>query len=112
MDPNPSSVSLLWAGSEGLVRQSWPFVPGMTVADLRKQPDILHALAQAWDMGHTRARFGSILDDQQRLEPWDRVDLVRPLVADPKDARRKRVEALRAERARLGQTDRWTKNRG
>jgi hypothetical protein len=112
MEPQLGPVSLLLAGPQGIVSQSWVFTPGMTVASLRAQSNLLPELAQAWDAGLVRARFGSVVEDQQALEPWDRIDLVRALLADPKEARRKRVESLRAQRARQGQTDRWTNNRG
>ncbi|MEY3573358.1 MAG: RnfH family Ubiquitin [Pseudomonadota bacterium] len=112
MGQNLGPVSLLFAGPQGILSQSWAFVPGMTVGSLRTQPNLMPALAQAWDAGLVRARFGSVVNDHQALEPWDRIDLLRPLLADPKEARRKRVESLRAQRAREGQTDRWTKNRG
>jgi putative ubiquitin-RnfH superfamily antitoxin RatB of RatAB toxin-antitoxin module len=106
------AVSLLWAGPGGVLQQDWSVADGTTVGDLRRLPDLHPDLARAWDDGHALARFGQVVELGARLEPWDRIDLVGPLVADPKDARRRRVEALRAERARQGQTDRWTKNRG
>jgi putative ubiquitin-RnfH superfamily antitoxin RatB of RatAB toxin-antitoxin module len=112
MPTPPLSVSLLWAGPEGLIRQDFLVPQGAQVGDLRSQPGLHPDLARAWDEGLTRARFGEQVEPDTLLEPWDRIDLLRPLLADPKDARRRRVEGLRAERARQGQTDRWTKNRG
>lgn len=108
----PARLSLVLAGPHGVVSQDWAFWEGATVGSLRRQPDLKPSLAEAWDQGLVRARFGAVVGDDTPLDPWDRIDLLRPLTADPKDARRKRVEALRAERARLGKTDRWTKNRG
>jgi len=105
-------VSLLWAGPDGVLRQEWTLAEGSRVQDLREQPDLLPALKRAWDEGMIRARFGAVVEADTPLEDGDRIDLLRPLQADPKDARRRRVEGLRAERARRGQTDRWTKNRG
>jgi putative ubiquitin-RnfH superfamily antitoxin RatB of RatAB toxin-antitoxin module len=94
------------------LRQEWTLAEGSRVQDLREQPDLLPALKRAWDEGMIRARFGAVVEADTPLEDGDRIDLLRPLQADPKDARRRRVEGLRAERARRGQTDRWTKNRG
>ena len=42
------------------------------------------------------AVFGQRVERQARLHDGDRLELLRPLLADPKQARRERVEARRA----------------
>ena len=48
----------------------------------------------------TFAVFGRRVDGQAPLTEGDRVELTRPLVIDPKEARRLRAEARTRERAR------------
>ncbi len=35
--------------------------------------------------------FGKTIDDSYRLEPGDRIEIYRPLIADPKEIRRQRA---------------------
>ena len=44
------------------------------------------------------AVFGRLAEPVQRLNDGDRVELLRPLMADPKDQRRARVQAARKAR--------------
>ena len=41
--------------------------------------------------------FGQLVSRERLLQPGDRLELYRPLAADPKDARRKRVQRARAQ---------------
>ena len=45
------------------------------------------------------AVFGQRVDADERLREGDRVELLRPLLADPKEARRQRVEERRRPRS-------------
>ncbi|ROH90965.1 RnfH family protein [Stagnimonas aquatica] len=46
------------------------------------------------------AIFGRLAAGETRLQPGDRVELLRPLEADPKERRRAQVRAVRARRQR------------
>jgi putative ubiquitin-RnfH superfamily antitoxin RatB of RatAB toxin-antitoxin module len=51
------------------------------------------------------------LESTDLVQHNDRLALLRPLLADPKQARQQRVAAQRAAKAAAGAPDRWTKNR-
>lgn len=46
------------------------------------------------------SRFGRLIPPEQRLIEGDRVEILRPLCADPKDQRHERVRAVRRARSR------------
>jgi hypothetical protein len=69
------------------------------------------ALSKAFLAAAGFAQFGHGISAETVLNDGDRLELLRPLLADPKLARRQRVEAGRSARARQGQFDRWTRNR-
>lgn len=59
---------------------------GATVADALR--------AAGWDTdgeGNGVAVFGTVADPHTRLNDGDRIELLRPLVLDPKEARRRRA---------------------
>ena len=65
----------------------------------------------AWALRSGVARDGRLLESTDLVQHNDRLVLLRPLLADPKQARQQRVEAQRAVKAAAGAPDRWTKNR-
>ena len=88
----------------------------MPVAALREwltsQPgEEAQTLSKAFQAAASFAQFGHGITAETMLNDGDRLELLRPLLADPKLARRQRVEAGRTARARQGQFDRWTRNR-
>jgi hypothetical protein len=79
---------------------------------LASQPgEEAQALSNAFLTAAGFAQFGHGITTETLLKDGDRLEFLRPLLADPKLARRQRVEAGRAARARQGQFDRWTRNR-
>ncbi len=88
-------VEVCLALSDGAVRQRLS-VPAQTrLRDLRSHPDLLPALAAAWDQASGIGVFGEPRGPDALLAPDDRVELWRPLVADPKEARRERARLAR-----------------
>ena len=71
----------------------------------------LQGLAEAFNSAAGFAIFGKAVAASTRLNHGDRIELLSPLLADPKLARRQRVQTRRLERASKGQFDRWTRNR-
>ena len=65
----------------------------------------------AWASRSGVARDGRLLESTDLVQHNDRLTLLRPLLADPKQARQQRVAAQRAAKAAAGAPDRWTKNR-
>ena len=88
----------------------------MTIADLQfwlssQNVKDLQGLAEAFNSAAGFAIFGKAVPASTRLNQGDRLELLSPLLADPKLARRQRVQTRRSERASKGQFDRWTRNR-
>lgn len=68
-------------------------------------------LRTSWQQASGLAVWGQVVDRDRMLQPGDRVEILQPLQADPKDARRLRVEGLRRAQAEQGRFDRWTRSR-
>lgn len=68
-------------------------------------------LRDRWQKASGLAVWGQVVDREKMLQPGDRVEILQPLQADPKDARRLRVEGLRRAQAAQGRFDRWTRSR-
>ena len=86
-------VTVCWATPEVQDIVSVELAPGASVADAVRQSDLLarHGL----DAATLRfARFGAKVDGDARVEPGDRVDIVRGLVAEPKAARARRARKI------------------
>lgn len=68
-------------------------------------------LAEAMKKAAGFSVFGRAVSANALLNQGDRLELLNPLLADPKLARRQRVQASRSEQASKGRFDRWTRNR-
>ena len=84
------SVSLLYSGPEGTFEDPVELTRGQTVADA------LAASERAAQIAATRgdlsfAVFGKQVSSDRVLVPGDRLELLRPLTVDPKEARRRRA---------------------
>jgi uncharacterized protein len=80
-------VEVIRAWPRGFESRVVELAEGATVADAEA--------ASGFDMDEVAARsvFGVRVDVDARLHDGDRLELLRPLLADPKDARRKRAAA-------------------
>jgi putative ubiquitin-RnfH superfamily antitoxin RatB of RatAB toxin-antitoxin module len=79
------------------VLMAWPGRFASVQVDLPDGSQVADALDAA-DMGHVDgvvgyAVFGAVATATTVLQAGDRVELLRPLQADPKDARRRRAES-------------------
>lgn len=88
----------------------------MTIQQLRswlnvQTNDDLLPIAKAFEEAVGFGLFGKVVPADTPLKDDDRLELLGPLLADPKQARRQRVQASRLEKASKGQFDRWTRNR-
>jgi len=64
---------------------------GATIADAIKRSDIA-GMFEGFDLDTAKVGiFGQIATREQTLRDGDRVEIYRPLVADPKEARRQRA---------------------
>ena len=88
----------------------------MTIDDLwgwllRQKTQGCAELAEAMKKAAGFSVFGRAVSANTLLNQGDRLELLNPLLADPKLARRQRVQASRSEQASKGRFDRWTRNR-
>ncbi len=88
-------IEICFATPDRAVRQRL-VVPAQTcLGDLRAHPELLPELAAAWDQASGIGVFGEPRGLDAPLAPGDRVELWRPLLADPKEARRERARLKR-----------------
>ena len=92
MTPATIAVSVVWATPDvqEIVPLSLP--PGATVGEAIARSAL--AARHGIDLRAMRvAIFGRLVGHDAILAPGDRIDICRPLVADPKDARRRRAKS-------------------
>jgi putative ubiquitin-RnfH superfamily antitoxin RatB of RatAB toxin-antitoxin module len=100
-----------------LATRHWLALPvAMTIEELQlwlssQNVKDLQGLAEAFKSAAGFAIFGKAVAANTCLHQGDRLELLGPLLADPKLARRQRVQTRRVEQAGKGQFDRWTRNR-
>ena len=98
---DPFIVEVIYALPDRAVVKSYRLRPPATVADA-----LALAAAEPDFAGIDVARsavgiFGRTVPPGRILQPGDRLELYRALPADPKDARRQRVQRARALRSKL-----------
>ena len=109
------SISVVWVDEQGQVYRAGLVLS--TGASLRDAGDWLvrsgehPVLAAAWNSAAGFAVFGHLKDLDASLGAGDRIEILAPLKADPKEARRQRVNSVRRARAQAGAFDRWTRAR-
>jgi putative ubiquitin-RnfH superfamily antitoxin RatB of RatAB toxin-antitoxin module len=83
-------VDLVYApiGQEA-IHLRFPFNPGETVADLLSHSGLLetHPEVKSFRVGI----FGSLVTLETKVKSFDRVEIYRPLLIDPKEKRRQRA---------------------
>ena len=82
---------------------------GATVADLL--PALAPTLQAIWQQASGFSVWGRLVTPETLVRAGDRVALLSALKADPKEARRLRVEGARRANAEQGRFDRWTRSR-
>ena len=80
------------------IRQRLQVPPETRLGALRAHPELHPDLALAWDQASGIGVFGEPRTMASVLAPGDRVELWRPLLADPKEARRERARLKREAR--------------
>jgi putative ubiquitin-RnfH superfamily antitoxin RatB of RatAB toxin-antitoxin module len=108
-------ISVVWVDEQAQVYRAGLVLP--SGASLRDAGDALvrsgehPMLVAAWGSAAGFAVFGHLKDLDARLGAGDRIEILAPLKADPKEARRQRVNSVRRARAQTGAFDRWTRAR-
>lgn len=88
-------IEVVQAGPGGCERVELDLPAGASVGDALRESGL--GAGQELPGGITAvAVFGVVVDLQAALREGDRVELLRPLLIDPKQARRRRAKAARA----------------
>lgn len=82
-------VCAAWPDRE--LRQELHVPAGTTLQTLRRLPALSQALQAAWADAAGVGVFGQAKPLREALQEGDRIELWRPLAADPKEARRQRA---------------------
>jgi uncharacterized protein len=85
-------VEVCAATPQQTTRQKISLPAKSQLLDIRSHCDLCEALTKAWDCAAGFAVFGEIRGLQSQLQDGDRVEILRPLLADPKEARRQRAK--------------------
>jgi hypothetical protein len=91
------NVEICYAEPDRAMRIALDLPAGVTVAEAVLASGIVERLGPT-AAGLTCAVFGRRVESDTVLEEGDRVELLRPLAVDPKQARRLRAEAKARER--------------
>ncbi len=90
-------VEVVYAGPAGAVRRELLLNAGCTVRDAVRASGLLESWPEI-DLARNRVGiFGSLAPPDAPLRDGDRVEIYRPLIADPQEARRRRAGRARRE---------------
>jgi putative ubiquitin-RnfH superfamily antitoxin RatB of RatAB toxin-antitoxin module len=99
-DPTVLQIQVCYAKPDMQFLRGLVVPPGTTVHDAIKQSGVLQNAAEI-DLTVCRVGiYGKLKTLDTVLRDCDRVEIYRPLVADPKEARRKRAEKRDNKKAR------------
>lgn len=85
-------VAVAYVGPETQVLRPIEVLPGTTVEAAIKASGVLEQCPEI-DLGLYKVGiFGRLVALEQALEDGDRVEIYRPLIADPKETRKRRAE--------------------
>lgn len=94
-DTDCFGVELVYALESGALVKTFRVTPAATAGDVlalaAADPDFAGIPIAELAVGI----FGQLIARERVLEPGDRLELYRPLAADPKEARRRRVQRAR-----------------
>lgn len=98
-DAAQATVEVVCAEPERQTLRTLQVPVGTCVQEVIAQSGILQAHPDVAVQPLRVGIFGRRVDLQAVVSDGDRIEIYRPLVADPKDSRRARVQAARARRA-------------
>lgn len=85
-------VAIAYVGAETQVLRPMEVIQGATARGAIESSGVLEQCPEI-DLGHFKIGiFGKIIGLDQVLADGDRVEIYRPLIADPKEARKRRAE--------------------
>lgn len=95
------NVAVAYAGPEGVVLVDVVVRDGASVADALEASGIVGRLG-LFEAALSYAIYGRAVERSTPVREGDRVELLRPLVADPKESRRQRAAARPLPRPKPG----------
>ncbi|MEY4082665.1 MAG: RnfH family Ubiquitin [Pseudomonadota bacterium] len=103
------TIEVIWVDEDGrATRETVLVAEGASLRDVGAR---LTSLSAAWGQAAGFSVFGHLRDLDAPVGRGDRIEILAPLLADPKEARRQRVNSVRQARAKAGAFDRWTRAR-
>ena len=94
-DPDALSVQVVYALPDVQAVVNLRLPPGATAADAVRLSGLCERFASIDPAGNRLGIFGQLCAPETRLREGDRVEIYRPLQADPKEARRRRARDKR-----------------
>jgi putative ubiquitin-RnfH superfamily antitoxin RatB of RatAB toxin-antitoxin module len=88
---NEIEVEVAYAKPDEQVILSVSGAPGMTLAQAVERSGILQRFPEIDLASNKLGIFGKLSKADAELQPGDRVEIYRPLIADPKEQRKKRA---------------------
>lgn len=92
------TIQVCAAWPDRALRQTLSVPRGTSILEIRAHPELSLPLQEAWAQASAVGVFGLPKAADEPLNDGDRVELWRPLIADPKDARRQRAKLRLDER--------------
>ena len=92
----PIRVSVAYVGPEEEFFRAIDVPADSSVGEAVRRSGVLEACPEIDLDSHKLGIFGKLAKAEQRLAEGDRVEIYRPLIADPKEARKRRAEEGKA----------------
>lgn len=86
--PAEAVVEVVYATAATVAIVKVPFVPGLTAGEAVRRSGLLERCAGGDAAGPILGVYGVAVGQEHVLEPGDRVEICRPLAADPRTRRR------------------------
>jgi putative ubiquitin-RnfH superfamily antitoxin RatB of RatAB toxin-antitoxin module len=112
-EPEASGLIQAWvchARPDGVFLREVMVPPGTTLAGAIARSGLTQEMPEVDPNVLRTGVFGKLRPLDTLVQPGDRIEVYRPLTADPKQARRKRVQSVRESGAREGQ--KWRRSGG
>jgi putative ubiquitin-RnfH superfamily antitoxin RatB of RatAB toxin-antitoxin module len=101
-DPQIINVEVAYALPERQAIVPLQVVPGTTALEAVRRSGIVERFAGIVLEDARLGIFGKVVAPEQELREGDRVEIYRPLIADPKEVRKARAARVKARREQTG----------
>jgi putative ubiquitin-RnfH superfamily antitoxin RatB of RatAB toxin-antitoxin module len=103
-DADSFGVEVVYAMADRALVKAYRVTPAATAADVLALAAADPDFAGIDIAGSAVGLYGRVISRERLLQPGDRLEIYRPLAADPKDARRRRVQRARREVSKSGRS--------